>query len=93
MNSSSTSSDDGEFQEVCEEMKEKATACDVSRAANYLHMRAVELIKSQEKHNSLQLSDVSISFRAAEYTEKDVKKLCSRIDGTLITLVILHCHA
>ena len=39
------------FKKYCEEMKEKGTACDISRAANDLHTRSAELVKAQEQYN------------------------------------------
>ena len=71
------------YKKYCEEMKEKATACDISRAADDLHLRAVELIKSQEKYNSQQRTKCSVSFKASELlADCDVKKLFGMIQTT-----------
>ena len=68
------------FKKYCGEMKEKGTACDLSRAAGDLHVRAVQLIKSQQTHNSLQLDQVDqVSFTAAQSTQDDVNKLLGAI--------------
>ena len=76
------------FKKYCEEMKEKGTACDISRAAGDLHVRAVQLIKSQQTHNSLQLDQVDVSFIAAQATQDDVKKLTGQIefDGQFVVI-------
>jgi len=71
------------YKKYCEEMKEKATACDISRAADDLHLRAVELIKSQGKYNSPQRTKCSVSFKASELlADCDVKKLFGMIQTT-----------
>ena len=57
-------------------MKEKGTACDISRAASdpTLESRAAHP-KSQQTHNSSQLDQVDFSFIALQATQDDVKKL------------------
>ena len=53
------------FKKSCEEMKEKGTACEISRAANGLHTRSAELVKTQEQCNRQELHDVEIAFSSA----------------------------
>ena len=77
------------YKKYSEEMKEKATACDISRAGDDLHVRAVQLIKSQQTHNSLLLSQVDVSFTAAQPTEDDVKKLTGRIEWTGVHIFVI----
>ena len=50
------------FKKLCEEMKEKGTACDISRAANDLHTRSAELAKAQEQYNRQQLDRVELTI-------------------------------
>ena len=74
------------YKRYCEEMKEKATACDISRAADDLHLRAVELIKSQEKYNNQQMDKLEVSFKtAALITGDDVKKLFGTVQSSHAT--------
>ena len=54
------------FKKYCEEMKEKGTACDISRAANDLHTRSDELVKAQELYNRQQLDRVELTFTSSE---------------------------
>ena len=55
------------FKKYCEEMKEKGTACDISRAANDLHTRSAELVKTQNSRpttvsSSTELNSVSFLY-------------------------------
>ena len=50
------------FKKYCEKMKEKGTACDISRAANDLHTRSAELVKAQEQYNRQHLDRVELTF-------------------------------
>ena len=72
------------YKKYCEEMIEKATACDISRAADDLHVRAVELIKTQEMHNRQEVVKFEVSFMAAPLiTDADVKKLFGTIHSSV----------
>ena len=72
------------YKKYSEEMKEKATGCDISRAGDDLHVRAVELIKTQEKHNNQPVNKVTLSFKtAALITVHDVKKLFGTIQTSM----------
>jgi len=44
------------FKRYCQELKDKGNACDISRAANDLHVRTNELFKTQEGYKSYELS-------------------------------------
>jgi len=57
------------FIRYCQEMKDKGTACDISRAANDLHTRAEELLKTENKKNRLKLCEVNLNF-CSKFAEK-----------------------
>lgn len=75
-------------------MKHKATACDISRAANGLQARAAELVKCQEKLLSSQrLNQVDVKFnKGATLSDEDVKKLVGTIPGIRACLSLLYLY-
>jgi len=67
------------FPRYCQELKEKGTACHISRAANDLHLRAEELVKTQVKHGGVRLSQVKIMLTPSLSTTGDVKNLIGQL--------------
>ena len=64
------------YKKYCEEMKEKATGSEISRVADDLHARALELIKTQETNNSQTMYKVHVFFKASKLiSDDDTKKL------------------
>jgi len=61
------------FTRYCQEVKEKGTACHISCAANDLHHRAEELVKTQVKYGGVELSQVKITFTPSLATTDNVK--------------------
>ena len=57
-------------------------------AVGDLHVRAVQLIKSQQTHSSLQLDQVNVSFIAAQATQNDIRKIfgASKFSGNFLKL-------
>lgn len=43
-------------------MREKGSACDISRAANSLHARADELVQAHEEHTATEFPEVDVAF-------------------------------
>jgi len=57
------------FIRYCQEMKDKGTACDISRAANDLHARAEELVKIESEKSNFESCKVEMTFRS-KFAEK-----------------------
>jgi len=82
------------FTRYCQEVKEKGTACHISRAANDLHLRTEELVKTQVKHGGVELSQVKIMFTPSLVTTNDVKNwigqltFCGQINTQYLILFI-----
>ena len=73
------------FKKCSEEMKEKGTACDISRAANDLHTRSAELVKAQQQYNRQQLDRVELTFTPSCKIGSDTSSLIGevRYEGNL----------
>jgi len=67
------------FTSYCKEMKEKGSACDISRAANDLHARTVELVKTNVKLDKFPQSKINIIFTPSLMTFDDVEDLIGKL--------------
>ena len=69
------------FKKYCEEMKEKGTACDISRAANDLHTRSTELVKQHEHYNRQRVEQTEqLKFTPSSAATGTVSNLIGTID-------------
>ena len=61
------------FTRYCQEMKDKGSSCDTSRAANDLHIRAEELVKTHQTCKNVKLRKFGILFTTSLLTTDDVQ--------------------
>jgi len=67
------------FTRYCQEMKEKGTACDISRSGDDLHARAEELVEGQDECRACMLSRVEITLTISEVTKDGVKNFIGEL--------------
>jgi len=63
------------FNRYCQEMINKESAYDISRAGHDLHVRAEEIVKAQNKPDCLKLTEIQIMFKPSNVTT-DTMKIC-----------------
>ena len=76
------------FKKYCEEMKEKGTACEISRTANELHTKSLDLIQEQEQYNLQQLDRVELKFTASstgwDSAGNQIGTIECKVNGTIL---------